>query len=177
MIKAIKTKRCPTMNIRLLTLCALMGAAPLAQAGFFDVLQQATQVAKNVQSARDAVAPAATVTAPAAAASTAVDAQALQAYMAMDCASLQALHSGLSQQVAPATATAAKASGLLNAASGLLGFASRMGGVPTDALQQAANVTQQAQQLAQTATTQTAATSNTPQLAALQAVMSAKTCQ
>jgi hypothetical protein len=104
----------------------LITAAPLAQAGLFDVLSQASQVMKTVQTTRDAVAPA--QPAPAAAPTAAIDPQALQAYLGMDCATLKGAQASLAQQAAPSTA--AKATGLLNSASGLLGFAGRMAGRP-----------------------------------------------
>ena len=151
----------------------LITAAPLAQAGLFDVLSQASQVMKTVQTTRDAVAPA--QPALAAAPTAAIDPQALQAYLGMDCATLKGAQASLAQQAAPSTA--AKATGLLNSASGLLGFAGRMAGVPTDGLQQAAAATQQAQQLASAASGQPAsAEALALQQASLQAALTAKSC-
>ena len=118
-----------------------------AHAGFMDMIGQAAQVANAVRG-QPAATPAPTVAPPAPVAM--VSAEMMQGYAAMDCAALRGLEATFQQQLAvtaPAAAPAAqvsKAAGLLGRASGLLGAA----GVDTKSIQQAAEMSQQANQLA-----------------------------
>ena len=122
-----------------------------AHAGFMDMIGQAAQVANAVRG-QPAATPAPTVAPPAPVAM--VSAEMMQGYAAMDCAALRGLEATFQQQLAvtaPAAAPAAqvsKAAGLLGRASGLLGAAGAMAGVDTKSIQQAAEMSQQANQLA-----------------------------
>ena len=122
-----------------------------AHAGFMDMIGQAAQVANAVRG-QPAATPAPTVAPPAPVAM--VSAEMMQGYAAMDCSALRGLEATFQQQLAvtaPAAAPAAqvsKAAGLLGRASGLLGAAGAMAGVDTKSIQQAAEMSQQANQLA-----------------------------
>ncbi len=166
-----------------LSLAALL-SAPVAHAGMFDLINQATQIASAVKGAAPAPQP---VQAPAPAAAAVVDPQAMQVYATMDCKALKGLEMTYQQQLAASAGQAApatqvsKAAGLLSKAGGLLGAFGGGVGLNANAIQQASEMASSASQIAggaaQSQAPNAAAQDMTQQLAAVRVMLQAKTCQ
>jgi len=169
------------MLMRILVLSVLNLAINLsAHAGFMDMLGQAAQAAGAVRGQSAAPAP----TSMPATQPTAVSAEVMQAYAAMDCTALRGLETTFQQQLtetnSSATTQVSKAAGFLSRASGLLGAAGALAGVDTKAIQQAADMSQQANQVANGIAPLDAATPAVAhlagQLAAISLQLQAKSC-
>lgn len=171
------------MYIRALILSVFgFGYSVAAQAGFMDMLGQAAQVAGAVRG--QPAAPAPVPTQPPATQPTVVSTEVMQQYAAMDCTALRGLEMTFQQQLAAtsssATAQVGKAAGFLSRASGLLGAAGALAGVDTKAIQQAAEMSQQANQVANGVapleTTTPQAANLAGQLSAIGLQLQAKSC-